>query len=167
VLGVGIALSAFLGRTGAGSIFLAIITAGLLAGSAALPGNIGTDWVRTTWRPAAVTDVQRKYDLGTGVGTLDLTGLRLAEGQMVESEVEVGVGRVRVVVPPDLTVKLNIDVGVGDIQLPGDEPKDVDVEPGRYKQVTLEPDRGVKSAGTVDLDLQVGVGQAEVSRAAS
>ncbi len=167
VLGAGIAVSAFLGRTGAGSILLAIVTAGLLAGSAALPKNIGTDWVRTTWRPAAGADVQRKYDLGTGVGTLDLTGLRLAGGQTVESGVEVGVGRVRVVVPPDLTVKLNIDVGVGDIQLPGDEPKDVDVQPGRYKQLTLEPDRGVKSAGTVDLDLHVGVGQAEVSRAAS
>ena len=30
--GLGIAVSAFLGRTGAGSIFLAIVTAGLLAG---------------------------------------------------------------------------------------------------------------------------------------
>ncbi|MDH6623646.1 phage shock protein PspC (stress-responsive transcriptional regulator) [Streptomyces sp. LBL] len=170
VLGVGIAVSAFLGRTGAGSIFLAIITAGLLAASTALPKNIGTDWVRTTWRPAAVADVQRKYDLGTGVGTLDLTRLRWGKGQsatLVESEVEVGVGRVRVVVPPDITVKLNIDVGVGDIQLPGDKQKDVDVKPGRYKQVTLPPSPGVKSAGTVDLDLQVGVGQAEVSRATS
>jgi phage shock protein PspC (stress-responsive transcriptional regulator) len=167
VLGVGIAVSAFLGRTGAGSIFLAIITAGLLACSAALPKDISTDWVRTTWQPAAVADIQRKYDLGTGVGTLDLTQLQLAKGQTVESEVEVGVGRVRVIVPPDMTVRLTIDVGVGDIQLPGDKKKDVDVEPGRYQQVTLAPASGAKSTGTVDLDLQVGVGQAEVSRAAS
>ncbi|WP_405618072.1 PspC domain-containing protein [Streptomyces sp. NBC_00076] len=167
VLGVGIAISAFRGRTGAGSIFVAIITAGLLAGSTALPENIDTHWMRTTWRPAAEADLQRKYSLGTGVGTLDLTGLRLAGGQMLESEVEVGVGRVRVIVPPNVTVKMQIDVGVGDIQLPGDKEKDVDVAPGRYKQLTLTPDPGVRNTGTIDLDLQVGVGQAEVSRAAS
>ena len=167
VFGLGIAVSAFLGRTGAGSVFLAIITAGLLAGSAALPKNIGTDWVRTTWRPAATAELQKKYELGTGVGTLDLTRLDLAKGQSLSSEVEVGVGKARVIVPPDMTVKLHIDVGVGDIQLPGDKDKDVDVEPGRYKEVTLSPTSGAKSTGTLDLDLQVGVGQAEVSRAAS
>ncbi|MEU0070927.1 PspC domain-containing protein [Streptomyces sp. NPDC006332] len=167
VLGLGIAVSAFLGRTGAGSVFVAIVTAALLAGSAALPKNIGTEWMRTTWRPAAAADLQRKYDLGTGVGTLDLTRLRLAQGRTAESEVEVGVGQVRVIVPPDMTVRLHIDVGVGDIQLPGEKQKDVDVAPGKYKQLTLRPAPGVQSTGTIDLDLQVGVGQAEVSRAAS
>jgi len=66
-----------------------------------------------------------------------------------------------------VTVKLTVDVGVGDIQLPGDKRKDVDVEPGRHKEVTLSPVSGGKNTGTLDLDLQVGVGQAEVSRAAS
>ncbi|MET7455855.1 PspC domain-containing protein [Streptomyces sp. NPDC005574] len=168
VLGLGIAVSAFLGRTGAGSVFLAIVTAALLAGAAALPGNIGTDWVRTTWRPASVAELQRKYDLGTGVGTLDLRRLDVAGGRTVGSEVEVGVGRVRVIVPPDLTVRLHLDVGVGDIQLPGDDKKDVDVQPGRNKEVTLAPATGAKGTGGVlDLDVQVGVGQAEVTRAAS
>ncbi|GEC09415.1 membrane protein [Streptomyces spinoverrucosus] len=167
VIGLGIAVSAFLGRTGAGSIFLAVITAGLLAGAAALPKNIGTEWIRTTWRPAAVADVERKYDLGTGVGTLDLTRLNPAKGQTVSTDAEVGVGQLRVIVPPDVTVKANIDVGVGDIQLPGEQKQDVDVEPGKYREVTLTPASGVKSAGTVDLDLKVGVGQVEVSRAAS
>ncbi|MFJ1973238.1 PspC domain-containing protein [Streptomyces sp. NPDC087903] len=167
VFGLGIAVSAFLGRTGAGSVFLAIITAALLAGAAALPGNISTHWVRTTWRPASVAEMQQKYDLGTGVGTLDLTRLDVAKGETVESEAEVGVGRVRVIVPPDLRVKLHLDVGVGDIQLPGDDKKDVDVQPGRYKEVTLSPTSGVKTTGTLDLDVQVGVGQAEVTRATS
>ncbi|MCT9081658.1 PspC domain-containing protein [Streptomyces fulvoviolaceus] len=167
VFGLGMAVSSFLGRTGAGSVFLAIITAGLLAASAALPKDISTHWVRTDWRPAAVSDLQQKYDLGTGVGTLNLTRLNIPKGQTVESEIEVGVGRARVIVPPDMTVKLHIDVGVGDIQLPGDEEKDVDVEPGKYKEVTLSPTSGAKNTGTLDLDIQVGVGQAEVSRAAS
>ncbi|MCD9873415.1 PspC domain-containing protein [Streptomyces guryensis] len=167
VLGLGIAVSAFLGRTGAGSVFLALITAALLAGSAALPKDVGTHWIRTTWQPAAVADVQQKYDVGSGVGTLDLSRLHPAEGRTVSTRAEVGMGRLKVIVPKDVTVKLSIDVGVGDIQLPGDKPGDVDVEPGKHKETTLSPVSGGKNTGTLDLGLQVGLGQAEVSRAAS
>ncbi|MEU3898317.1 PspC domain-containing protein [Streptomyces sp. NPDC045251] len=167
VFGVGIAVSAFLGRTGAGSIFLAIITAGLLAGSATLPKDVGTDWVRRTWEPTTVAGVREQYDIGAGTGTLDLTRLDLAEGQTVTTRADVGMGRIQVVVPPDVTVRLSVEVGVGDIQLPGDDKKDVDVAPGKQKEVTLPPTAGGENAGTLDLDLQVGVGQAEVTRAAS
>jgi hypothetical protein len=167
VFGVGIAVSAFLGRTGAGSVFLAVVTAGLLACAAALPDDISTHWVRTTWTPAAVSDVQRTYDLGTGVGTLDLSGLDVAKGQEVSTHAEVGVGRLKVVVPEDVTVRLDIEVGVGDIQLPGDDSKDVDVQPGRNRHLTLPPAKGGKSSGTLDLRLEVGAGQAEVARAMS
>jgi len=167
VFGLGIAVSAFLGRTGAGSVFLAVVTAALLAGSAAVPKDIGTQWTRTTWRPAAVADVREKYDLGTGVGTLDLSRLDPADGRTPSTVAQVGIGRLRVIVPPDVTVKAVIEVGLGDIRLPGDNRRDVDVAPGRYREVTLEPKAGTKGAGTIDLDLQVGMGQVEVSRAAS
>ncbi|MFC7895324.1 PspC domain-containing protein [Streptomyces sp. NPDC057381] len=167
VFGVGIAVSAFLGRTGAGSIFLAIITAGLLAGSTTLPEDVGTDWVRRTWEPTTAAGVHEQYDIGAGTGTLDLSRLDLAEGQTVTTRADVGMGRIQVVVPPDVTVRLSVEVGVGDIQLPGDDKKDVDVAPGKHKEVTLPPTAGGENAGTLDLDLQVGVGQAEVTRAAS
>ncbi|MGW3289048.1 PspC domain-containing protein [Streptomyces sp. NPDC001002] len=167
VLGLGIAVSAFLGRTGAGSIFLAIITAALLAGSVALPKDIDTHWIRTTWQPATAADVRAKYNLGSGVGTLDLSRVHVAKGRTVETEAEIGAGRVKVIVPKDATVKLSIDVGVGDIQLPGDEQKDVDVAPDKHKEVTLTPVTGGKNTGTLDIDIQVGLGQAEVSRATS
>ncbi|ALV34037.1 PspC domain-containing protein [Streptomyces sp. CdTB01] len=167
VFGLGIAVSAFLGRTGAGSVFLAVVTAALLASSAALPKDIGTHWTRTTWQPSAVADVRDGYELGSGVGTLDLSRLRPAKGQTVTTRAEVGAGRLRVIVPEDVTVRLSIEVGVGDIQLPGDRRQDVDVQPGKHKDVTLTPVEGAGKAGTLDLDLQVGLGQAEVSRAAS
>ncbi|MEU8653184.1 PspC domain-containing protein [Streptomyces sp. NPDC048737] len=167
VLGTGIAVSSLLGRTGAGSVLLAIVTAGLLAGSATVPKNVGTRWVDTTWRPTAVADVREGYDLGTGDAVLDLSRLRPAKGQTVSTDAEVGLGRLRVIVPPDVTVTVRIDVGLGDIQLPGDDQKDVDVEPGKYKEVTLSPVSGGEDTGTIDLDLQVGAGQAEVARAAS
>ncbi|MFC8363433.1 PspC domain-containing protein [Streptomyces griseorubiginosus] len=167
VFGVGMAISSFLGRTGAGSLFLAVITAGLLATSAALPKDITTHWVRTTWKPAAVTEVRPGYELGTGVGTLDLTKLDVGKGRTLKTKADVGVGRLVVIVPPDVTVKASIDVGVGDIQLPGDDQQDVDVQPGKRKEVTLPATSDTKNAGTLDLDLRVGIGQAEVSRAAS
>ncbi|MFF7732665.1 PspC domain-containing protein [Streptomyces sp. NPDC007984] len=167
VLGLGIAVSAFLGRTGAGSIFLAILTAGLLAGAAALPKDIDTHWARTTWQPASVAEVRPRYDLGTGVGTLDLSKLDVSGKQTVTTRAEVGMGKLRVLVPEGVTVRLDAEVGVGDLQLPGDDPKDVDVQPGRHKEMTLSPAKGVEKAGTIDLDLQVGLGQAEVTRASS
>ena len=171
VLGVGIAVSAFRGRTGAGSIFLAIVTAGLLACSAALPKDISTHWVRTDWTPATAAAVREHYDLGTGVGTLDLSRIDLAEGRTVTTNAEVGMGQLKVILPKDVTVKLVIEVGVGDIQLPGDDKKDVDVAPGKHKQVTLSPtgestDKA-KAGGTLDLTLEVGIGQAEVTRGTS
>lgn len=85
----------------------------------------------------------------------------------MKTNAEVGAGRLKVIVPKDATVRLTVEVGVGDIQLPGDDKKDVDVEPGKHKQVTLPPATGGKDGGTFDLDLQVGVGQAEVARATS
>ncbi|MFC1228051.1 MULTISPECIES: PspC domain-containing protein [Streptomyces] len=167
VFGVGLAVSAFLGRTGAGSILLAVITAGLLAASSAVPKDIGTEWMRTTWEPASVTQIRPVYDLGTGTGTLDLSEARIPEGETVSTRANVGVGRLHVIVPEGMTVKLSIDVGVGDIQLPGDKRKDVDVAPGKHKETTLRPAVGALKAGTLELDIQVGVGQAEVSRATS
>ncbi|MGX1271869.1 PspC domain-containing protein [Streptomyces phaeoluteigriseus] len=167
VLGVGIAVSSLLGRTGAGSVLLALVTAGLLAGSTVIPEDIGTRWIDTKWRPTAVADVRESYDLGTGDATLDLSRLKPAKGQTVSTNAEVGLGRLRVIVPRDVTVNVRIDVGLGDIQLPGENQKDVDVEPGKHKEVTLSPASGGKETGTIDLDLQVGAGQAEVARAAS
>ncbi|MBJ6644272.1 PspC domain-containing protein [Streptomyces griseoincarnatus] len=167
VIGLGIAVSAFLGRTGAGSIVLAVLTAGLLAGSTAMPDDIGTDWTRTGWRPASVAQIRPVYDLGAGEGKLDLSAVRVPAGDTVSTQVEVGLGRIHVIVPRDATVRLHVEVGLGDIQVPGDGRKDVDVAPGKYKEMTLEPPPGAGKAGTLRLDLRVGAGQAEVSRAES
>ncbi|MEU8585491.1 PspC domain-containing protein [Streptomyces sp. NPDC048664] len=167
VLGLGMAISSFLGRTGAGSVFLAIVTAGLLAGASALPDTVGTHWSRTTWAPATAAAVQERYELGAGVGTLDLGRLRPAGGQIVTTRAEVGVGRLEVVVPEGVRVELTADAGIGDIALPGRSGKDVDVRPDRHEQVTLSPVPGTRHPATLRLALEVGVGQVEVIRAAS
>jgi phage shock protein PspC (stress-responsive transcriptional regulator) len=167
VLGVGTAVSSLLGRTGAGSVFLAIVTAGLLAASAAIPKDVSTDWQRVTWRPATVAEVQPRYELGTGQAVLDLSRVSVGKGKRVSVAAEVKVGKLRVIVPKGVTVRADIDMRLGDIQLPGEKKKDVDVQPDQHQRVTLVPAAGTAKAGSVDLDLRVGAGQVEVSRAAS
>ncbi|MEV3857900.1 PspC domain-containing protein [Streptomyces sp. NPDC050095] len=169
VFGLSIAISAFRGRTGAGSIVLAIVTAGLLAGSAALPANITTEWIRTNWTPASAADVQSQYEVGSGVGTLDLSRVDVADGKKVETHVEVGAGQAKIILPKadsNDTVEMHIEVGLGDVQLPGDTSDDIDIRPGQEKRITFDPPSGSKASGKLEIHLEVGLGQAEVSRAA-
>ncbi|MFG3539090.1 PspC domain-containing protein [Streptomyces clavifer] len=167
VFGLGLLIASVLGRTGFGTILLAVITAGLLAGASAVPKDIGTDWVREDWRPASVAAVQPRYELGTGAAELDLSGVIVPEGDTLRTGLGVGVGRARVVVPRGVTVKLYAQVGLGDVQLPSETREDVDVAPDRRTRRTIGPEKGSTPAGTVELRMEVGIGQVEVTRAAS
>ncbi|MCF6526039.1 PspC domain-containing protein [Streptomyces sp. JJ36] len=122
VLGLGIAVSAFVGRVGVGTVLAVLLTGGLLAGAAVVPEDITTRWDDTRWAPAAAPLVRDRYELGTGRAVLDLTGLRLDEGQTVRSEVRLGAGELRVRVPDDVRVRLRVDVGVGGYRLPASYP---------------------------------------------
>ncbi|MFI6528575.1 PspC domain-containing protein [Streptomyces uncialis] len=172
VLGLGIAVSALVGRTGLGSVIVAMITAGLLAGSTALPESITTRWTSPTWAPASAAELRPEYELGTGAGTLDLTGAAPAAGRTVASEVRLGAGQLKVVLPDGARVVMRVKVGLGDIQLPGEHRQDVNIAPGRDRTYTFEPTEPAgkgtpKKSGTIELDLDIGLGQAEVARAAS
>lgn len=167
VFGLGLVVASFLGRTGFGTIFLTVVTAGLLAVAAALPKEISTEWVRTTWKPASVAAVQPRYELGTGVGTLDLSRLAVPAGTTVDTEAELGAGKLEVIVPKNVTVKLRAQVGLGDVQLPQQRPEDIDIAPDLDESRTLPPVAGTTPGGTVSLSLEIGLGQVEVTRAAS
>ncbi|MEU2074113.1 PspC domain-containing protein [Streptomyces sp. NPDC013489] len=167
VFGLGLVVSSFLGRTGFGTVFLTVVTAGLLSLTTAVPGQITTEWIRETWKPASVAAVQARYELGTGVGTLDLSALAVPAGTTVSSSIEVGAGQLRVIVPKNAVVKLHAQVGLGDLQLPGEPANDIDVAPDRDVTRTLAPPAGTAPAGTLDLSLKVSIGQVEVTRAAS
>ncbi|MFE1950567.1 PspC domain-containing protein [Streptomyces sp. NPDC059524] len=166
VFGLGIAVSAFRGRTGAGSIVLAVLTAGLLTASAALPADITKEWMRETWTPASAARVEPRYGLGSGTGTLDLSRVDVARGGAVSTRVEVGAGRVKLVLPKDERVELRLEVGVGDVRLPDDPSGDVDVRPDDDEKVTLPAARGSEDVGLIRVHVEVGLGQVEVSRAA-
>ncbi len=175
VFGAGFTLSAWLGRTGGGTAFWALLTTVLLAGALWLPDTITADWGERTWRPAAVTDVRERYELGSGEAELDLSRLELAPGQRVETTAQVGLGQLEVHVPDDVRVEVHSRVDIGDLHLPPTthtEPPDdgdIDVSPGQERTTVLEPtaDGADGPAGTMVLDLTVSVGQLEVVRATS
>ncbi|MDN3296719.1 PspC domain-containing protein [Streptomyces ficellus] len=167
VLALGLVVSAFLGRTGFGTVFLTVVTALLLAAASLVPRQIDTEWIRTDWKPATAADVRPRYELGTGAGTLDLSGLTVPAERTVRTSAEVGAGRLEVVVPKDVTVTVSAQVGLGDVRLPGDRPGEVDVAPDQERVRTIAPPKGSAPAGTLDLTLEVALGLVEVTRAAS
>ncbi|RST12098.1 PspC domain-containing protein [Streptomyces sp. WAC05374] len=167
VFALGLVAGAFLGRTGAGTVVMTVVTAVLLAGASLIPRQIGTEWIRAQWSPATAADLRPRYELGTGTGTLDLSGLAVPAGRAERTAAEVGAGRLHVVVPRNVTVKVHAQVGLGDLRLPSEPAEDIDVAPDHDVTRTIAPPRGVSPAGTLDLTLEVGLGQVEVSRAGS
>ncbi|MEU3053372.1 PspC domain-containing protein [Streptomyces griseus] len=167
VFGLGLLIASVLGRTGFGTVLMAMITAGLLAGAAAVPKDIDTSWDRQEWRPASVAAVQPHYELRTGDARLDLSGLKVPKGETVRTGLDVAVGRAAVVVPANVTVKVRAEAGLGEIRLEEGQRVQVRINSDESTQRTLPPPAGTKAAGTIELELEVGIGQVEVTRAAS
>ncbi|MGA5565668.1 PspC domain-containing protein [Streptomyces platensis] len=167
VFGLGLVLGAWYGRTGGGTVFMVVLTALLLAGATTLPDNITTHWQKLTWAPTALDAVRPRYELGSGEGELDLTGLPLKAGRTVHTGADVGAGRLQVTLPHGVTARLHISLGLGDIQLPGESPHDVDLTGGQ-RTVDLPADglkKGEKPRGSVELNVALGAGQVAVTRA--
>ncbi|KJY46986.1 membrane protein [Streptomyces sp. NRRL S-444] len=159
VFGLGLAVSSVKGRTGFGTVLLAMITAGLLAGASALPREIGTDWK---------ADVQPVYTAGTGLATLDLSRLDVPKGTTLSVRATARAGRLKVIVPREVTAQADVSVRLGDIHMPGETGQDVRIKSGgETQQATLKPPAGTEAGGTIELHLNAGVGQVEVARAAS
>ncbi|MBT2376553.1 PspC domain-containing protein [Streptomyces sp. ISL-111] len=167
VFGLGLLVSSALGRTGFGTVLMAMVTAVLLAGATMLPKEISTDWARQEWRPAEVAAVQQRYELGSGDARLDLSGVVVPPGETVRTRLEVGAGRAAVVVPAGVTVKVRAEAGLGEIRLEEGQRVQVRINSDQTSRRTLPPPKGSKPAGTIELEVEVGVGQVEVSRAAS
>ncbi|MGW7439087.1 PspC domain-containing protein [Streptomyces sp. NPDC054849] len=168
VFGLGLAVSSLLGRTGFGTVVLAVFTSGLLAGAAALPREIGTDWREAAWRPAAVADVRPVYEAGTGLATLDLSRLDVSKGTAVAVEASIDAGRLKVILPREVTAQADVTIRrLGDIQLPGDYAGRIERAGEQNRRETLPPPAGTEAGGTIELHLSAGVGQVEVARAAS
>ncbi|GAA1355134.1 PspC domain-containing protein [Catellatospora bangladeshensis] len=118
----------------------------------------GSDHVGdVTARPTAAEQVLDRYDTNAGEVDLDLTGLPAA-GE-VRTEVEVGVGSIRVRVPAGADVVATCHTGIGSLECLGTELDGRD----RTAEVT---DRGADGPGGLELglDIRAGVGKVVLVR---
>lgn len=163
VLGLGLLVSAFAGRaTWLIAIALPLLLVTALV--AVVPSNaigfrnvtIGDAW----WTPTTAQQVVAPHRHGIGDATLDLRGLTAATAPSEPVTASLGIGALRVLVPDDLTVDVDASAGVGTIEVAG-----VPSVTGTSRTLhATVPATGSGPVGTVDLELEVGIGTVEVTR---
>jgi phage shock protein PspC (stress-responsive transcriptional regulator) len=116
-----------------------------------LRGGIGD----RVWEPTAV--VRPAYRLGIGDSTLDLTRVTADD---IDTDVSVGIGHLRVVVPSDATVDVDAHAGAGQLHVLGRVVDGTDLDESVHS-------RGGELGKTITLDVRIGVGQLEVVRDAA
>ncbi len=75
-----------------------------------LDGGVG----EREYRPASVTDIHDRYELGIGELVIDLRDTDLPAGD-VPIKVDLGMGEARVLVPEDVCVATSADIGMGNV----------------------------------------------------
>jgi hypothetical protein len=113
----------------------------------------------TTWKPATIDQLDRTYTLGLGSAVLDLSGLDFA-GRSEAVEVRVDVGDLTIIVPPDVDVRAEATVDVGNMTLFGTS------WGGIGQSTRTVTDLGVDGPGGGELTISgtVDVGDLEVRR---
>ena len=158
VVGLGLLVGAFIGG-GRRLILPAILLTVAVSVTAAGQGYAQDGAGERRWAPQTVAELESPYELGAGSGRLDLTGIDVPAGQTVRVEANVGVGDLQVRVPYDVAVEVDAAAGAGQLDL-----LEGDNEDGIGPELT-EAYAGDPGAGTIELDLSVGFGHVEVRRA--
>lgn len=159
VLGAGLLVGTVWGRArwliAPGVVVALALGATAAAGEAGFGSGVG----ERSWRAAD----GGSYSLGIGEGVVDLRGLRgLDDGQVAEVEASIGVGHLVVLVPAGMSVSVDADLGVGEITADDVEGRALerDGDAGRSEQFVV----GSSDDVTVELDLELGLGEIEVRR---
>jgi phage shock protein PspC (stress-responsive transcriptional regulator) len=103
------------------------LTIALAAGTVAaagidFDGGIG----QREYRPGSSVDLRDHYELGIGELVVDLRNTDLPKGD-VPLELDVGIGEARVIVPDDVCVATDGDVGMGNVHVLGRDHGGIDV----------------------------------------
>jgi hypothetical protein len=145
------------------AVTLALSAGAVSAAGIDLDGGVG----ERDYRPTSVTDLRETYELGMGELIVDLRQTNLPPGD-VPMEIDLGIGEARVIVPDDVCVATDAQVGIGEARTFELDNGGVDVEledlPDADSDVTrllVRADIGVGAlrigrAGTPDLDLDHG-----------
>ncbi|MGW2251801.1 PspC domain-containing protein [Kitasatospora sp. NPDC001660] len=121
------------------------------------PDSLQNAFGDRTWTVASASQLKAGYGLGAGQARLDLSKLDPA-GADLSSRVEIGAGDLTVVVPSDVTVNVVTRMALGNITIPGSDRND---STGRHTY-EIHPGTDRPSKGTLDLMLEVGLGNIKV-----
>jgi phage shock protein PspC (stress-responsive transcriptional regulator) len=133
-------------------VALVLVAAAIFA--AVVHVHVGRGVGERTYNVAGIRDLRENYRLGIGKMVLDLSDVRFpADDTHVNARVDVG--RLDVIVPPDVALRVHGDTQFGDVNLLGDVSGGHDVE------------RSVDQDGkrVLVLDAHVGAGALRVNRA--
>jgi phage shock protein PspC (stress-responsive transcriptional regulator) len=109
-------------------------------------------------RPATLADLPTVERLAAGQLTLDLSGVAFV-GDERRVEASVAVGELVVLVPAGVTVEVDANAGIGELEILGT------IDDGPSPELDRVFEAPAENAGRVELDLQVGIGRVEVRRA--
>ena len=130
--GVGLVGGAF--RGGARWLVLpALVLALPLAAVAATDLDVRGTWGDRTFRPGTVSELERGYEMGVGSMRVDVRDVELPPGR-TDLPLEIGMGEIEVLVPDDVCVTTEAEVGIGEVNV-GDGPQggiDIDVSDDRF-----------------------------------
>lgn len=160
---VGVIVSGIVNRSWMGVPLVAILgvaTTGLLIAQPDLDGGMGDRSVT----PETIAEGERPQQLGLGELNIDLTVVPLGtvtQAAPLDVRAEVGIGRLRVTVPDDVTVVLDATVGAGELVIDG---RNVTDGVRHHEQTTLTPATGTPSTATVVLDIEMGIGRIDIDR---
>ncbi len=110
------------------------------------------------YAPASASEIPTAYHLGIGRQSIDLTNLDLA-GKKVQVTSSVGIGLLHIDVPANVKVVTRGRAGAGDVQIDGN-----DVSGNHVDRTVVLAATAPATAGEIDLDLRVGIGQVVVDR---
>lgn len=152
--GVGLVGGAF--RGGARWLALpALVLALPLGAVAATDFDVRGTWGERTFRPATVAELERGYEIGLGSMRVDVRDVDLPAGR-TDLPLDIGMGEIQVLVPDDVCVTTNADVGVGAVDIGDGEQDGIDLD--------IDEDDRVVAPGVEHLHLiaDVGVGYLQV-----
>lgn len=158
VVGLGLVVGAWVGRSPGlvvTGVLLALVLAPVTIGERLLGEGAGPRTEQVT----SVSEIQRDYRHGAGEFVLDLSRVRFTDADSVSTAVRSGAGEIQVIVPPDVDVAVQTDVGFGDTTLFG-TPSEL---PGGRLRADDEGEDG-PGGGKLRLRIELGAGDVEVHR---
>jgi phage shock protein PspC (stress-responsive transcriptional regulator) len=132
------------------AVTLALAVGTVAAADIDLDGGVGKE----RYNPASTADLHDRYELGIGELVVDLRNTDLPPGER-PLKLDVGIGEARLIVPDDVCVATEADVGMGNVHVFGRDNSGVDVD--FDEQLRADPD-----TTRLVLDAEVGVGEVRV-----